>query len=334
MRIFITEMLRRKELKYYILIFSSFFTLFILLINIYIQTNNEITLKEEYYTNRELGITSEDSIEEVLEKTKHINNIDRVYADNYVNGLITDDYVNIETYISEKNIKLIKGKSPEKKEVILSKKYDKYYDKEVFLKIDNKEINLKVVGIFEDEKITNVAFVFDNKELKNNDYINGYNILVDETKNINQVKTDLLNVGYSANVFDDSNSVYKLIIVRNLLTAFLSVIVLIIIILNFLIFRNLIFDNMKEFSILKSVGYSLNRMIFINLIKNIIIFLFSLFISLFIYIILYHLINIPFYYISLGYLIIMIAFDIILNIVNLNRLLKKVNSIMLYKNNI
>lgn len=335
MQIFIKGLLKRKELKYYILIFAFFFVLFLVLVNTYMHINDDINLKEEYYTNRELRVITSDTFDIAAEKIYSINYVDRVYTNNYISGFLSDDVVNIQTFIFEKNIKLLKGRSIQnEREIILSKKYELYYDTEVNIKVDDDDYKMTVVGIFDDEKIADTAFVLNNMTIKSNDVIIGYNVLVNKTKNVDSVINSLMKMDYSANIFNNLNSVYDLILIRYLLSIFGFILIIAITVFDFLLFKNIILDNMKEISILKSVGYSVNKILLINLNKNLFILLLSFLTSLVIGIAIYNVTNISFYPISLIYLIIIIIITFSINVLILKRLLVKANSILLYKNTI
>ncbi len=279
MYIFIKELFFKKEIKYYFFIFIllSFFMLAIL--NGCTKTNQDISDKTNYYTNRELNVLTDDSMEILLEKTKSISNIIKIYENTYIEGLFLDNKFLLATFIEEKNLNIILGNKPTSEwEVILPQKYRAHYNSTIEIIIEEQIYSFKVVGLHGNEN--DIIFVFNSLPFKNSEMFMGYNILINQEKNVSKVIEELYKKNYQAGIFDKTNDVYKLTVMRKLFFILLIILFFTWLVINYFIIKNIFFDDLGEISVLIAVGYKIKKILLIYLLKIFILLFLSLLISL------------------------------------------------------
>lgn len=293
MQIFLNSFVRKKNFKIYFLS-MTLCIIFIFILNMIFQNVLfAISEKENAIANRELIVSTSDTLTTMQEKLQDVVGIQEIYK--YLPSI--DSVLNIEEEVL--NIQLSSGSNEHIPNVILGEKLDVQDSKKILLpsqikigkeaiateKLLNKmlkvkidlndnelEYEMKVVGIYEtNDKTNNMAYIskidLSNivyQDIQNNEEYYSYTIIAEKNTSVEHLIDCIKQKGYEATLYD--NSLQKetniLKIVKNIILITLIVIILITYIILYVIISNMLMDEKEDIAILKSIGYK-NRNIFI-----------------------------------------------------------------------
>lgn len=289
---FLKSFMKRMNFYTYLFISIICFVTLICFINITLSTSNEISKKSEQYSNREIILLVEEDIDNIKNKVKNIKEITKIY--NNINSIVMfeNNFLTVNTYVYEKDINIVKGRKineDEKGVILLPNSYIDYLDKSINLDIDGKELEYKVVGLYEDDiDKTDYIYIsyYDNLELDSLN--NGYILLIDKYNNVNRVIKELSQINYSSvlnngNISQNIETLNTLKIISYALTIIIGVFIYIFV---YSIIKDMLNEDKYDIAIFKSLGYRDINIVKINLLKvgsiMIVAFLISLPISYFI----------------------------------------------------
>lgn len=268
----------RKNILYIVSITITLGFVIFLIYNLYFLNNIYAEKVKNNIVNRVILATKSNITDEDIKKINNIENIQDIYRKLNNFNMKLDDELNIPIkYCNELEIpKLVLGKEFDNNyefEVILPKKtldrsnnlisLENYYGQEVKLTLNDFEMNVYVIGIYDDisfnsmyinQNLKNKLLEY-NPKLENNSALS---IIVDNYKNVNGVIENLNNnYGYSAGL--ESNVGQSDIKMYNIASILIIIILSLVVIFTFvsigIIIDGIISDERKDIAILKAIGY-------------------------------------------------------------------------------
>lgn len=272
---------KRKLCRYAFIIFfvmiCSYITIFGLNRGISIKYD---LLKRENIESSYVVLNSKETYQNIVNDIRKESNVKNYYPVMYYSN---EKYNFI--YYDDNLIKLIAGKNiVEKYDIIVPEDLNKNIDDIIDLQIDNTIYKLRVVGIYTSN---NYRFSIDNdvsqpifasyeflNKIVNIDNIHEAIVQVDDYDNLNKFINDILECGdYDVMVYDLNSSLLdryhnfseKISILSNILAVFISLFVII-------VHCIIIHDNKLDIAILKSIGYSNTKILFLISLYSILLF--------------------------------------------------------------
>ena len=310
MKIMFNNFIRKKNFYIYLLIITACIVFLTLTITMFYSVFNIVSKKNNDIKNRQLIISTYDNYEVVYQRLNKINGVYGIY--NFVheiNGTLT---------IQDKfNIKINSSVLNSVENIILGKDFDKNDKNSVILPsklmINNQEVSLQeflnknitlsinigdktidyfgtVIGIYdESDNKRNVLYIpYDDlveilySDMDEIEKINAYIIISEENYNIEKLINEIKSTGYDATIYDVNSQ--KEVRILNTITDLFFVMIIIIIFIIYIVFKtiigNLISDDEKDISIMKSIGYSNLKLLYIYLFNIFILINISFLISL------------------------------------------------------
>lgn len=310
MKIMFNNFIRKKNFYIYLLIITACIVFLTLTITMFYSVFNIVSKKNNDIKNRQLIISTYDNYEVVYQRLNKINGVYGIY--NFVheiNGTLT---------IQDKfNIKIDSSVLNSVENIILGKDFDKNDKNSVILPsklmINNQEVSLQeflnrnitlsinigdktidyfgtVIGIYdESDNKRNVLYIpYDDlveilySDMDEIEKINAYIIISEENYNIEKLINEIKSTGYDATIYDVNSQ--KEVRILNTITDLFFVMIIIIIFIIYIVFKtiigNLISDDEKDISIMKSIGYSNLKLLYIYLFNIFILINISFLISL------------------------------------------------------
>lgn len=305
----LNSFLRNKKKYVYILSIVVMITILANILYIQYQINNIYCSKiENNIKNRILSISKNINPNQEVDipQISNINTIKEVYVPVQNIEVIMDEKykINLQTIVEEEMPNVFKGKSISNMhkdiiEIIIPNKLEtneykieQLLNTYVTLKYESMKISAKIVGIYNDSTNRGTAYISRadiipfceyNKNLIRE---NSYMAIIDNYKNVNNTIDKLTDMGYSANIYDQSgqNEIRLYNMVSNVLKILIYLITIFIYVLVSVIINSMIVEEKNDIAIFKAIGYKnidllkiiIVRLIFVSIISYCISILISL----------------------------------------------------------
>lgn len=279
------NVLRKKKLCKFVLIIFSVAT-FMLLMSKCLKNgmkNKYEQIKSENIDHSYINIKSNKGYDNIINDLKKIDKVKNYYSLEYLQ--IDDKYI---IYVDNNLINLSSGKYViEEDEILVPYQYDKEIGDSISLNIDNKLYLFTIVGKykinnlrFSIEHQINEPFIVSHKFISNfinKNSINEFVIIVEDYEYVDQVIVKLQEYsGYDISIYDANKVLIERYKTFSNIISMLSLIIMIfssilIIITNCFIY----YDNKNDVAILRSIGYSSNKIFMLNTFYSLLLFCLS-----------------------------------------------------------
>lgn len=311
MQIFLYNFIRKKNFYIYFLLITVCITFLITICTLFYNVSTSIMGKNDDVRNRELVISTNEDFETVYENLKDTSGIKEIYKSVYP----VEAQVVIEEIISvqlksgsiEHIPKVILGQDMQNKDknsIILPSKLrvkngfiscEDLLNKEISFKIytDNRVLTYigKVIGIYDIQNniaenvyipyIDLLNILYENNESESD--FKSYTIIANTQKDAEKLVGVINKKGYNATLYD--NTLQKetniLKIIKSIITVMIIFIMFFTYIILHTIISNMLSEDKKDLSILKSIGYKNYQILFISLFDTLFLTICSFIISIF-----------------------------------------------------